>query len=90
MCFPKFTVNEVKLYNLVDNVVEINSLEKDEQYYSLLASYDSSGGVNLIVNKFTYQLQEKLTNETSRYKEQHNLTFTPFHFFCKLPSWKEW
>lgn len=38
LCFPKFTVNEVKLYNLVDNVVEINSLKKDEQYYSLLAS----------------------------------------------------
>lgn len=84
MCFPKFTVNEVKLYNLVDNVVEINSLKKDEQYNSLLASYAPSGGVNLIVNKFTYQLQEKLTNETSRYKEQHNLTFPPFHFFASF------
>lgn len=85
MCFPKITVKEVKkLYDLVDIVVEIDSLKNDEQYSSLFASYDSSAGVNLIVNKLPYQLQEKWTNEASRYKEQHNLAFPPFHFFASF------
>lgn len=51
---------------------------------SLFASYDSSAVVNLIVNKLPYQLQEKWTNEASRYKEQHNLAFPPFHFFASF------
>ncbi|XP_062594010.1 uncharacterized protein LOC134255492 [Saccostrea cucullata] len=85
MSFPKIASKEVKkLYELVDIVVEIDSLKKDEQYCSLFASYDSSAGVNLIVNKLPYQLQEKWTNEASRYKEQHNLAFPPFHIFSQF------
>lgn len=58
--FPKITGKEVKkLYDLVDIVVEIDSLKQDEQYSSLFPSYDSSPGVNLIVNKLPYHLQEK-------------------------------
>ncbi|XP_061190337.1 uncharacterized protein LOC133198227 [Saccostrea echinata] len=83
MSLPKIASKEVKkLYELVDIVVEIESLKKDEQYCSLFASYDSSAGVNLIVNKLPYQLQEKWTNEASRYKEQHDLAFPPFHIFA--------
>lgn len=47
VCFPKVEVKEEKnLYNLV----EIDSLKRDEQFSSLFASYDSSAGASFIVS----------------------------------------
>ncbi|KAK3101561.1 hypothetical protein FSP39_004496 [Pinctada imbricata] len=85
LLFPKITNKDYKrLYDLVDIVVEIESLKSEDKYRSLFASYDSSAGVNLIVAKLPYQLQEKWTTEASRYKEEHDTAFPPFHVFASF------
>ncbi|XP_056017478.1 uncharacterized protein LOC130053872 [Ostrea edulis] len=82
LSFPKITNKDFKrLYELVDIVVEIDSLKNEDQFKNLFASYDSSAGVNLIVAKLPYQLQERWTTEASRYKEENDTAYPPFHVF---------
>lgn len=88
MCFSKITFRKVKkLYDLVDIVVEIDSFKKDEQFSSLFAFYDSSAGVNLIVNKRLYQLEEKWTNKEADTKS--NTTWLFQNSISSQASWKE-
>ena len=83
--FDKVTNKDPKrLYELVDIVTEIDSLKRDDQYSSLFALYDSSQGVNNIIAKLPYQLQEKWTNEASRYKEENSAAYPPFHVFASF------
>ena len=46
-----------------------------------LAFLDTARGVNPIVQKLPYNLQEKWIAQGSRYKQQHNVPFPLFSFF---------
>ena len=66
--FPHFTNKDArKLYDLLDILTEIESAKANPQYSTLLAYFDSSSGINHIVQKLPYGLQEKWTNQASKY-----------------------
>jgi hypothetical protein len=83
--FPKLSNKDnIKLYELSDVVSEIEATMYDEKYASLLAYYHSSSGVNPIVSKLPYGLQEKWTTQAVKYKDQHNVTYPPFKVFAEF------
>ena len=49
-----------------------------------LAYLDTARGVNPIVEKLPYNLQEKWVTQGSRYKEQQRVAFPPFCFFVQF------
>ncbi|VDI62278.1 Hypothetical predicted protein [Mytilus galloprovincialis] len=82
--FPKLT-NTTKdyerLYELYDILCEIQFVENNPQYSQVLAYYDSSTGVNQIVNCLPHNLQEKWSTEAIKYKKRRNMLYPPFSFF---------
>lgn len=83
--FPPITNKELhRLYDLSDVLEEILSLKRDERYEPLLAYYDASVGVNPIVMKLPYNLQEKWTNTAVKYTNEHNAVYPPFHVFVRF------
>ena len=82
--FPKLGNDNKRLYDLVDIVSEIEAAKEIPHLSALFAYFDSSSGVNPIVSKLPYSIQEKWTRHASNFKESHFLTFPPFHVFCKF------
>lgn len=83
--FPKLTAKDSKkLYELSDLVSEIESIKSDERMKSLLGHYDSSTGVNPIVNKLPHNLQEKWTSSAIRYMNEHHTAYPPFTHFAEF------
>lgn len=83
--FPRLSIKDNKrLYDLVDIVSEIEAAKEIPHLSSLFAYFDSSSGVNPIVSKLPYQIQEKWTRHANSFKESHYMTFPPFHVFCKF------
>ena len=83
--FPKLhDSNRAELYELSDLVAEIDSVKSNESYQNLFAYFDSSAGVNLIVNKLPGRIQEKLTNEVNKYKQKYCVAYPPFSVFCSF------
>ncbi|VDH90793.1 Hypothetical predicted protein [Mytilus galloprovincialis] len=82
--FPKLT-NTAKdyerLYELYDILCEIQFVKNNPQYSQVLAYYDSSTGVNQIVNCLPHNLQEKWSTEAIKYKKRHSMLYPPFSFF---------
>ncbi len=78
--FPKISKQDpLKLQELGDLLCEIQSA-KAEGYLSGLSYLDTSRGVNPIVEKLPYHLQEKWIYQGSEYKRKYNVTFPPFSF----------
>lgn len=73
-----------QLFELSDLLMEIDSIKRDERFSLLFAYYDSSTGINPIVRKLPYSIQEKWTNEANRYKEANKVTFPPFSLFVSF------
>ncbi|XP_071147616.1 uncharacterized protein [Mytilus edulis] len=71
----------VKLYDLLDILTEIESSMLNPKYTTLLSYYNSSSGINPIVAKLPYFLQEKWTTRASSYKKSHDIAFPPFSLF---------
>ena len=82
--FPKLDNDNKRLYDLVDIVSEIEAAKEISHISALFAWFDSSSGVNPIVSKLPYSIQEKWTRHASDFKESHFLTFPPFNIFCKF------
>lgn len=62
--FPRITNRDSKrLYDLVDILAEIEPINEDSNYSALLSYFDSSSGINQIVNKLPFNIQEKLQNQ---------------------------
>lgn len=79
--FPKISKQDpLKLQELGDLLCEIQSA-KAEGYLSGLSYLDTSRGVNPIVEKLPYHLQEKWIYQGSEYKRKYKVTFPPFSFF---------
>lgn len=83
--FPKLGTRDTKkLYDLLDLLMEVESLKETPKHSSLLASYDSSVGINPIVVKLPYHLQNKWMGKAMKHKLEHNAVFPPFTFFVKF------
>lgn len=80
--FPRISNKDpLKLRQLGDLLRELESA-KLEGYLSGLAILDTSRGVNPIVEKLPYGLQEKWMTQGSLYKLKYNVQFPPFSFFA--------
>lgn len=84
-CFPKISPKDYeKLYELSDIISEIEGHKKDPRLAVTLAYFDSAVGVNQIVSKLPYNLQEKWTTHAANYKRQHYVPFPPFNIFAQF------
>ncbi|XP_063404523.1 uncharacterized protein LOC134687988 [Mytilus trossulus] len=83
--FPIITNKDhKKLYELSDILTEIESLKEDERYAQLLSYFDTSLGVNTVITKLPYGIQNKWIDRAMRYKQNHNVLYPPFPFFVSF------
>lgn len=82
--FPKLANKDNhKLRELGDILLELECA-KVEGYLPGLAYLDTSRGVNPIVEKLPFSLQEKWIAQGSKYKEDYRVAFPPFSFFSRF------
>ncbi|XP_071152766.1 uncharacterized protein [Mytilus edulis] len=80
--FPTLTNKDnARLYDLSDILSEIEYHKENPKLGCLLAYFDSSSGINPIVEKLPYGLQEKWITRASRYKSKYEVAFPPFTEF---------
>ena len=83
--FPKITNRDYsRLFDLADLTSEIESLRDDMHYSALFAYFDSSSGVNQLVAKLPYNIQEKWITEASNYKLHSGVAYSPFSVFLQF------
>ncbi|KAI4874288.1 hypothetical protein NFI96_026210, partial [Prochilodus magdalenae] len=79
--FPNVSQKDpVKLRELGDLLKELEAA-KTQGYLPGLSYLDTARGVNPIVEKLPFGLQEKWLAQGSLYKEQYHVSFPPFAFF---------
>nr|XP_055029189.1 uncharacterized protein LOC129418268 [Misgurnus anguillicaudatus] len=82
--FPKIAARDSsKLRELGDLLLELQ-LAKAEGYSPGLAFLDTARGVNPIVEKLPYSIQERWISHASKYKVDYNATFPPFSTFSNF------
>ena len=82
--FPRIAPKEhSRLRELSDLLSEIESAKR-EGYLPGLAYLDTARGINPVVEKLPYGLQDKWMMEGSRYKQEHRVPFPPFYFFSEF------
>lgn len=79
--FPKFTNKEPKrLRELGDLLLEIQAA-KEDGFLPALAYLDTARGINPILEKLPFNLQEKWMVHGTKYKVEHHTIFPPFSVF---------
>lgn len=82
--FPRLKEN-IKLRELGDLLIELLSA-KEDAYLPGLSYLYTPRGINPIVEKFPLNLQEKWLSVSSKYKEEHRVSFPhwlpPIPFLC--------
>ncbi|XP_021370178.1 uncharacterized protein LOC110461162 [Mizuhopecten yessoensis] len=73
-----------KLYELSDVLDEVLSAKEDPRFAVQFAVFDSSRGVNSIVAKLPYNIQQKWVTHASRYKKQRNIPYPSFSVFVEF------
>ncbi|XP_062585397.1 uncharacterized protein LOC134247072 [Saccostrea cucullata] len=73
-----------RLYDLLNILIKVESLKANPQFSTSLAYFDSSAGVNPILLKLPYHLQEKWISRASIYKRDNTVHFPPFSFFVQF------
>ncbi|XP_013421679.1 uncharacterized protein LOC106181750 isoform X2 [Lingula anatina] len=81
--FPKISgPNEYpRLYELLDILHEIEFKKEDPAYKDLLCQWDTSTGVNLVLHKLPFFLQNKWIDRAAKYKSTHSVPYPPFEDF---------
>ncbi|XP_060793215.1 uncharacterized protein LOC132896416 [Neoarius graeffei] len=80
--FPKVLNKEPKrLWELGDLLLEIEAA-KEDGYLPGLRYLDTARGINPILEKLPFNLQEKWMVHGTKYKERHNTNFPPFSVFA--------
>lgn len=69
-----------KLQELADLLQELEIAKQDGKLCGL-AYLDTARGVQPIVEKLPYQLQERWLSQGSKYKREYDVSFPPFYFF---------
>lgn len=76
--FTKFGNSEVKrLYDLSDILAEIEASKRNAKYENLLSYFDSSRGMNPILSKLPYFLQNKWTDRTAKHMSDNGVVYPP-------------
>ncbi|KAL2089355.1 hypothetical protein ACEWY4_014043 [Coilia grayii] len=82
--FPKISSRDYhKLRELGDLLMELLSA-KEDGYLPGLTVLDTARGINPIVEKLPFRLQEKWIYQGSKFKAAHNVTYPPFSFFTEF------
>ncbi|KAI7804924.1 hypothetical protein IRJ41_023810 [Triplophysa rosa] len=82
--FPRVSGKEqVKLRELADLLMEVQCA-KEDGYLPALSYLDTARGIEPIVAKLPYGLQEKWISVGSKHKEENRGQFPPFEFFNKF------
>lgn len=82
--FPRISSKDyIKLRELGDLLMELLSA-KEDGYLPGLAFLDTARGINPVIEKLPYALQEKWITKGSRFKEEHQSLFPPFSFFVEF------
>lgn len=85
LAFPKMGVRDSKkLFDLADLLSEIESVKENPQYSALLSYFDTSAGINPVINKLPTGLQEKWVTTAVKYKRTHNVVFPTFSQFVQF------
>lgn len=84
--FPKVSNREnQRLRELGDLLLEIQAA-KQNGHLPGLSHLDTAHGVNPILTKLPYNLQEKWVTVASKYKRDYNVSYPPFSFFVRFIS----
>ncbi|KAL2082436.1 hypothetical protein ACEWY4_022254 [Coilia grayii] len=82
--FPRVSAKEnLKLRELADLLMEVQCA-KEDGYLPGLSYLDTTRGIEPIVSKLPYGLQEKWISAGSRFKEENGGRFPPFDFFTRF------
>ncbi|XP_073405860.1 uncharacterized protein [Dendrobates tinctorius] len=82
--FPKISSKDSsKFLELSDLLLELQ-LAKADTHLPGLSYLDTARGVNPIISKLPYNVQEKWTAIGSKYKKDHQVSFPPFSYFCEF------
>ncbi|RXN03515.1 hypothetical protein ROHU_013330 [Labeo rohita] len=82
--FPRISNRDnVRLRELGDILLELE-YAKEGGYLPGLAYLDTSRGVNPILEKLPFSLQEKWISQGSKYKECNHVPYPPFTFFSQF------
>ena len=73
-----------RLYDLHNILIKIESLKASPQFAANLAIYDSSSGVNPILSKLPFNIQEKWITKASAFKKKYGVQFPPFSVFVEF------
>ena len=83
--FPRLSNKDTaKLFDLCDILSQIEALKANPVYSTLFAYYDASSGINPIVAKLPFYLQEKWISKAMTYKTTHGVPYPPFTFFTQF------
>ena len=80
--FPKIAAKESKKLRDLSDILYMLKSAKEEKNLPGLSYLDTYIGVNEIVQKLPYNLQEKWRSKGREYKERNNVPFPPFEFFA--------
>ncbi|XP_061170883.1 uncharacterized protein LOC133180355 [Saccostrea echinata] len=79
--FPNLLNHQRKeFFDLADLTSEIEGVKNNDKNSITFAYFDSSYGVNKLVAKLPFNLQEKWTHKASEYKLHHDGQYPPFTF----------
>ncbi|XP_070203432.1 uncharacterized protein [Littorina saxatilis] len=79
--FPQLTYKDgKKLYELCDLLDEIQSALENPALSPLFAIYNSSTGVNAVMNKLPRGIQQRWITQAFKYKTVHSVPFPPFSY----------
>lgn len=82
--FPRITNKEPRQLRELGDLLQELETAKGSGLTPGLAYLDTARGVNPIVEKLPYNLQERWITQGSRYKEEHKVAFPPFRIFVKF------
>lgn len=78
---PVTSAENKRLYDLLNILIKIESLMANSTFSTSLSYFNSSIGVNPIINKLPFHLQEKWIAKASNYKKLNKVPFPPFSYF---------
>ena len=85
--FPKLGYKDYdKMYDLLDILLEVESLKENPLYANMLGYFDSPVGVNPIIDKLPIHMQNKWTERGRKFKVTNSVTYPPFGNFVQFVS----
>lgn len=82
--FPRISIKDwQRLCELRDMLLKLEAAKQDG-YLPSLTHLDTARGMNPIVEKLPYSLQEKWRTQGSSYKQEHLFAFPPFSFLSSF------